>query len=435
MNDPLDMRSLEGTVIAGRYRLRRYLNQGGFGAVYQASHLAFGMELREVAVKVGKRPMTDSEAREMFGDAIRLAEVAIKCPDPALRDHFVAVYDAGRCPEGGPLAGHPYMVMEFIQGGSLKTCLRAGPFPLTRAVAYFDQIVEAVAFMHTGCNIIHRDLKPDNILVTRPSSGPDRIKVTDFGLAIKVDSLLGWVQSGGDLAYLAPESFSHDISSPQSDVYMLGLVFYEMLTNTNPFAEVGSHLRGTDAEKRDELRRLHLNARQQESFPLLERHEEIRLQPALGQVIRAALAPEMTARKYANARELQMAWTAAKTAGGRLETERPWETVLRLTERAEQQYALADWGQGDSLLLQAMELNRDRSKVPESMVVGKTYLLQVRTLIRKGQVDDAGRLASEGFQCHPCRSTRLALAAYFETIQSPLAARWEQEADACQGQE
>ena len=382
-----------------------------------------------------------------------LSKLAFNALDATLREHFVTVYDAGHCPEGGSLAGHPYVVMEFVPE-SLRTCLRVGPFPLTRAVAYFDQILKAVAYMHCGLvradgdqiSIAHRDLKPDNILILRRKNGPDVIKITDFGLAVEVDTLLGWVESGGDLAYLAPESFSHNISSPQSDVYMLGLIFYEMLTNINPFAEVGRHLRGTDEEKRAELRDLHLTARQIERFPLLERHEEIKQSPALGIVIRAALAADMGNRLYNNAGEMLDAWEKAKTGDAvPPPPESVRDTVRRLTNEAEQCFAVGNQERGETLLHQAMEINRNSGQVPDPMIVGRTYLMMVGYLIEQSKnknddearrhIEEAGRLANEGYQRHRCRSTCLAMARFYEAQNSPIANSLEQEAEICDDQE
>lgn len=436
MTDREDMRQLEGAVIADRYRLERYLDEGAFGAVYRGAQVAYGLEIREVAIKVAKRPMDDAEARRVFGEALWMAKMADRAPDADLREHFVTIYDAGRCPEAGCLAGHPYLVAELVRGGSLKSCLKAGPFPLKRAMAYFDQILTAVGFMHRGIvgtddrprPIAHRDLKPSNILVDRRVDGPDVVKVTDFGLAVEVDALLGWVETGGDLAYLPPESFSHNICSPQSDVYMLGLVFYEMLTNHAPFAEVGSHLRGSDTENHDEVRRLHLAARQLEQFPLLERQEEIRRRPALARVIRTALEPDMTARTYGNACELMAAWEQAKLEEQPREIEFPWEAVRRLQGEAEQCLAVADVERCEDLLRQAMEINRNRNRVPDEKMVARCYLLLVQRLLNRGQPDEAGRLALEGYARRRCRSTCLALAHYYEAQGSEAAASLRREA-------
>jgi serine/threonine protein kinase len=332
--------------------------------------------------------------------------------------------------------------MELVRGGSLQRSLRVGPFPLTRAAAYFDQMLKAMAFMHGDDGglrrpIAHRDLKPSNILVLRHAAAPDVIKITDFGLAVEVDSLMGWVESGGDLAYLAPESFSHNICSPQSDVYMLGLVFYEMLTGHNPFSEVGQHLRGDDEAQRTELRRLHLAARQMETFPLLARHEEIRQRPELGHIIRTALQSDMNAREYKNAREFQRAWQQVKD-GAIHSTPRPekhWDTVRRLTGEADQAFAVGDYERGDTLLCRASEINRDARRVPDSMSVGRCYLLMVERLLKRGEVDEAGFLANEGYRRRRRRSTCLAMARYYQSQRSPVAAEFERQAQASPDQD
>jgi serine/threonine protein kinase len=445
---PLDLRELEGAVLAERYRLERFLDEGAFGAVFRATHLAYGRELRDVAVKLAKRPMSDARARATFGDALQMARLTDAAADPALRQHFVTVHDAGRFPESGPLAGHPYVVMELVRGGSLKSCLSAGPFPLKRAAAYFDQVLEALAFMH-GRALVHRDLKPGNVLVTRPAGSCDVLKVTDFGLAIEVDTLLGWVESGGDLAYLAPESFSHEICSPQSDVYMLGLVFYEMLIGRCPFAEVGRHLRGDDAEKRRELKRLHLNARQLESFAALDRHEELKQAPKLLQVVRKALAADMPSR-YGSAIELKAAWEKAR--GGAPQQEPPaeaaWTTVRRLLREAEQCFAVGEMTRGEGLLEEALLIQRDKERVSDAMMVAALYLRLTERALAQGRIDDAGAYANEGFQrrqalvdarlkASQCRSTLLAMAAYYraQDPSSALAARFDSQARTCPDQE
>ena len=71
-----NMRLFEGEIVAGHYRLDKYLDEGGFGAVYRATNLAFGLELRTVAIKLAKRPLSDEEARDIFGDAIKMTKLA-----------------------------------------------------------------------------------------------------------------------------------------------------------------------------------------------------------------------------------------------------------------------------------------------------------------------------------------------------------------------
>ncbi len=451
MDDSINMRAFEGETIAGRYKLERFLDEGAFGAVFKASHKAYGVELREVAIKIAKRPLIleddlgaaavfdDRKARLTFQDALKMAKIADSAPDAALRQHFIMVHDAGYCPEGGPLAFHPYVVMELVQGWSLSHELRAGAFTLTSAINYFDQMLRAMDFMH-GQGVIHRDLKPSNIMVVRRADAPHVIKVADFGLAIEVDDLMGWVESGGDLAYLAPESFSHNICSPQSDVYMLALVFYQMLAKRNPFAEVGSHLRGEDEMKRQELRMLHLNARRLETFPTLDDHDELKQRrwQALRRVIRTALQVDMETRVYNNAGEFMAAWEQAKTSGHSATStappgESPRATAQRLVREAEQGFAVGDYERGDGLLREAMEINRNQ--VTDANAVGPGYLLAVKRLIERGELDEAGSVANEGLGRRECSSTCRAMARYYAAIESLLAARFEQQAENCADRE
>jgi serine/threonine-protein kinase len=435
MSNDVHMRSFEGATIIDRYRLEKFLDEGAFGAVFRATHLVYGVELREVAVKLAKRPMSDGEAGQFFSDALLMARVVDMAMDATLRQHFVTVHDAGRC-TGGDLADHPYLVMELVDSGSLADCLHRRAFPLTRAVEYFDQILKAVAYMHSSVAaggrrrqaIAHRDLKPSNILVVQREGAPDVLKITDFGLAVEVDSLLGWVESGGDLAYLAPESFSRGICSPQSDVYMLGLVFYEMLTGKNPFAEVGTHLRGADEADRAELRRLHLAARQIERFAEFDNHVELRRRPELIRVLRPALEADPGTRPYQNAIEMRAAWEQAKAGVSVAKVEQPWDIVKRLTAEAQQCIAVGDRERGAMLLREAMEINQDALRIPAAMVVGRCYLLMVEHLLKQGDKPASGRLANEGYQRRRCRSTCLALARYYEAEGSPLAALFEMEA-------
>ena len=430
-------------MLVERFRLDKFLDEGGFGAVYRATQLALGRELREVAVKLAKRPWSAEQARETFEESLTMIRVVESSPDATMRQHFVSVLDVGCCPAGGPLEGHPFVVMELVHGGSLKGHLRLGAYPLTRAINCFDQILKAVAFMHGTAThggeprqpIIHRDLKPGNILVVRQPDGTEVLKVSDFGLAIAVDSLLDWVDDGGDLAHLAPESFSQKICSRQTDVYMLGLIFYEMISGETPFGEVGRHLRGSDEEKHRELCRLHLAARQMEKFRALERHEELRLRPGLAKVIRTALQMDKIARTYQDAGELLGAWNEAKKGNETGAAETPWQSVRRLTGEAEQCFAVGDEARGDALLSAAMQMNRDAKRVPDSVLVGRAYLLVVRRRLTQGDLTTAGTLATEGYRRRKCRSTCQAMHAWYAAQKSPAAARFQQEANQCDDRE
>lgn len=436
-----EMRNLEGACIGGKYKLVQYLSEGGFGAVFRGVHMAYEVPLREVAIKVGKRAMDDREARAVFRDAMAVARMTESAKDPRLREKFVLVYDAGRCADQGPLEARPYVVMELVRGGSLRSCLRAGAFPLKRACAYFDQMLGAVAFMHGGLAdadggvspLIHRDIKPDNFLIVRNADAADVVKITDFGLAVDVDALLGWTESGGDLAYLPPEAFTENLSSPKSDCYMLALVFYEMVTGRSPFVEVGCHLRGTDEEKRGELRRIHIEARQNEDFVLLNQHEELRSHPEMTAVVRAALRPDRATRPYENAIQFLQAWTEAKAGEKAAVEEQPWDAVRRLTGNARQCLMTMDEERGMALLEQALDICR--KQVPNHLTYGDMYLLVVQQFLKRNRLDEAKAVAREGHARRECHSTLEALACVAAVENPNLSALYRRKARECSDRE
>lgn len=430
----VEMRQLEGACVAGRYRLVRYLSEGAFGAVYQGVHMAYGLPLRPVAVKVAKRPMNDHEARTVFRDALTVARVVHEIRDPVLRQRFVEIHDAGRCEGDGPLEGRPFLVMEYVAGGSLGHCLRDGPFPLTRAVAYFDQMLDAVACMHGGlrgadgtgvATVVHRDIKPDNFLIVRRADAPDLVKITDFGLAQEVDNLTSWVSSSGDLAYLPLETFTENMCSPQSDVYMLALVFYEMVTGVSPFATVARGANGAA-----DVRERHAEARRRESFRLLGEQAELRVRPALADVIRAALATERHDRPYRDAQELRAAWEAAKRGvGGPPGREQVWERAARLVREARCAFGQLDDVLGQARLDEALALSRH--EVPTHLIPGDVYLLAVERCLARGRSDEAREVASEGHGRRVCRATCEALARALADANPAVAARFTEEARKC----
>ena len=434
-----NMRSFEGAMIGDKYRLDQYLAEGGFGAVYKATQFAYGVELRQVAVKVSKSTLSASQTREMFADALVVARIAERGPDIQIRQHFITLYDAGYCPDDSPLAGHPFLAMEHIDGGSFSDVLRAGPLPLTDAIQYFDQMLRAVAYMHGGQRtageetraVIHRDLKPNNFLVWRRPGGPPVLKITDFGLAVELDSMLEHADAGGTVSYLAPESLQKGICTTQSDVYALALIFYEMLIGRNPFAEVGSYMI-TGSLDSAEMRNLHLSARRHEDFRELEQDVELKLRPDLCRVIRSALAADTASRPYASAIALQNAWEAAKTSFRPAVQEQAWDIVKRKTNEAVQWFAAGETDRAEGLLREAMRINQDRRRVPDPMVVGDAYYELVKILLRKGNIDEAGRFALEGYQRRKCKSTTQAMAEYYRATKSPLGLRFQQEAEKCE---
>ena len=207
-----------GDTLGARYRLEERIAAGGMGTVFAATDEKLG---RTVALKLLRDSLAD-DARfvERFR---REARSAASLSHP----NIAGVYDYGK--DG---ACH-YIVMEYAPGKDLARLLREeGPLEPARAVRLAGQVGEALAAAH-DVKMVHRDVKPGNILV----DDKDNVKVTDFGIArASGDSTLTATGSVlGSAHYLSPEQASGGKIEPSSDVYSLGIVLYEMLTNTVPF--------------------------------------------------------------------------------------------------------------------------------------------------------------------------------------------------------
>ncbi len=221
---------LVGRVLDDKYRLDERLGEGGMGAVYRATHLLID---RPVAVKVlHPRFVEDEAAQQRFR---REARAAGRLQHP----NAVAVTDFGSTGDG-----FVYIVMELLEGEDLRELLtRESPLDFGRATGLMAQTAAAVAAAHEA-GVIHRDLKPANIFVMQRRNLPPIVKVLDFGIAklaaesveeIEANRL---TQTGimiGTPRYMSPEQCDGAHLTPASDVYSLGIIFYELLTGAVPF--------------------------------------------------------------------------------------------------------------------------------------------------------------------------------------------------------
>lgn len=205
-------------MIADRYMVVASLGEGGMADVYLAMDTILN---REVAVKVLRGELSeDPVALLRF---LREASAVSKLHHP----NVVEVYDVGEYDSKN------YIVMEYIRGRTLKQMiLQRGALPKDEAVEIMKQLVSAVNHAHEN-NIIHRDIKPQNILVKDDGT----VKITDFGIALAHDAIQ-LTQSDavlGSAHYIAPETTKGEVASVQTDIYALGIVFYELLTGTVPY--------------------------------------------------------------------------------------------------------------------------------------------------------------------------------------------------------
>jgi beta-lactam-binding protein with PASTA domain/tRNA A-37 threonylcarbamoyl transferase component Bud32 len=204
-------------VVGGRYRVVRKLGGGGMADVYLCQDLTLG---RHVAVKVLLQRYLDDPA---FVERFRREA---KAAAGLNQQNLVSIYDWGE------LDGTYYIVMEYVEGETLKDLIRRrGRLSGNEAVAVGLQLLAAVEFAHRS-GIVHRDIKPQNVMLDRDGT----VKVMDFGIARAGDS--GMTEAGsilGTAQYLAPEQAKGQQVDERSDLYSVGVVLYEMLTGTVPF--------------------------------------------------------------------------------------------------------------------------------------------------------------------------------------------------------
>lgn len=210
---------VEGQILDGRYRIGATIAHGGMSTVYCATDLRLD---RRVAAKVMDPRFVDDESFRIRFE--REARAVAHLNDESL----VNVYDQGTDP-----AGHVFLIMEFIDGGTLRELLRErGPMPPHAAAVVMRSVLRALSVAHSR-GMVHRDIKPENVLI----SFDGRVKLADFGLVraaadAKVTSNSVIV---GTVAYLAPEQVTGESISPASDVYSAGILLFELLTGTTPF--------------------------------------------------------------------------------------------------------------------------------------------------------------------------------------------------------
>ncbi len=209
---------MDSELVDGRYLVQSKIASGGTSTVYRGLDTRLD---RPVAVKVmDSRYAGDAQFLTRFQ---REARAVARLKDPGL----VAVYDQGLD------ARHPFLVMELIEGGTLRELLaERGPMPPYAVAAVLRPVLGGLAAAHRA-GLVHRDVKPENVLI----SDDGDVKIADFGLvrAVAAAGITSTSVILGTVAYLSPEQVRHGDASPRSDVYSAGILTYELLTGRTPF--------------------------------------------------------------------------------------------------------------------------------------------------------------------------------------------------------
>lgn len=213
-------------VLRDRYKIERLLGRGGMSAVYLARDLQLAG--RTVVVKflhswARQHAWLEKKFRQEMDALARIDHPAV-----------VGVLDIGETPDG-----LPYLVIEYIDGITLRAAIQSGPLPLARIARIIRETGEAVSAAHDN-GVLHRDIKPENIMLERPDSPEERVRLIDFGIArvqeaANSQAATQMTQFAGTTPYMAPEQL-RGRPVPASDTYALAVVACEMLTGQRPFA-------------------------------------------------------------------------------------------------------------------------------------------------------------------------------------------------------
>jgi len=219
------MDELLGEAIDGRYEILQQIGEGGFGVTYLAEDQ---QTLTRVAVKIARSSHGVDAARRLEQEARVLARIDSQ--------HVARFLHLGSLPDG-----RPFLVVEFIDGVSLDQILKAHELPISHALAVLEAVATGLAAVH-ALGVIHRDIKPSNIMVPNgPTGWPefDQAKLLDFSVRGRLEGDTGLTVAGqlfGTPYYMSPEQLRGEAQSAATDVYLLGVLLYEMIYGRRPFS-------------------------------------------------------------------------------------------------------------------------------------------------------------------------------------------------------
>ena len=285
---------LEHGAAVGEYLVEGFLGAGAMGEVYAGIHPVIG---KKVAIKILKREIgSQADGAERFK---REARAVNQIDHPNVID----IFSFGRLDDG-----RLYLVMDLVEGRSLRKALADGPLDVESALDVLAQIADALDAAHAR-GVVHRDLKPDNVMLG--SGSPPKVFVLDFGLAklltpadavAPASMLTGQGTWLGTPGYMAPEQWSADGAGPASDRYSLGVMAFELLSGSLPFT----------ATSLPQMMEQHFRAK----VPALSTRGAIQARSTFDPVVSRAMAKDPDAR-FPSARDMVEALRAASGTNGR----------------------------------------------------------------------------------------------------------------------
>src|SRR6266404_495650 len=217
--------SLIGITLDSRYFIQKELGQGGVGAVYLGHDRKLHHKPVVIKVLLEKSLQNSWVVQKFQQEKEALARV----------DHpgVVGILDNGELPDS-----KPYLVMQFIDGVTLRSLIKPEGIPLERAAELIKQTGRALSAAHDK-GVLHRDLKPENIMLQSLGGGEEQVKIIDFGIAKLKDSIVApstvTGATAGTVSYMAPEQLSGRTVTAATDTYALGAIAYELVAGRRPF--------------------------------------------------------------------------------------------------------------------------------------------------------------------------------------------------------